>query len=160
MFWMKTPERSRTSRVWHFLVLSPHNSLCDIIMWRHMTSWRDTVTSRCHIIGHVTQIGPAISRSVRVVKHILPWWPWLLTLTIELIRDIVQLLLHTKYCVCTNRLLFRAWTDGQMDTHTHKRTDSSDSMTSTADTGGNKDTLVCITCSWQFPTISISCRVR
>ena len=27
---MKTPERSRTSRVGHFLVLSPGNSLCDV----------------------------------------------------------------------------------------------------------------------------------
>ncbi len=27
---MKTPERSRTSRVKYFLVLSPQNSLCDV----------------------------------------------------------------------------------------------------------------------------------
>ncbi len=29
---MKTPERSRTSRVGYFLVLSPKNSLCDVII--------------------------------------------------------------------------------------------------------------------------------
>ena len=48
---MKTPERSRTSRVGHFLVLSPQNSLCDV-MWRHNVMSHDTLTSQTDIHTH------------------------------------------------------------------------------------------------------------
>ncbi len=54
LFPMKTPERSRTSHIGHFLVLSFQNSLFDVIMWCHMTSRLHTVMSRhrpCHSDG-------------------------------------------------------------------------------------------------------------
>ncbi len=73
---MKMPERSRTSSVRDLLVLSRHNSLCDVT-WCHMTAGRHTV-----VIGQTVQ---------------------------------------PSEC-----------------SHTHRQKDSSDSITSTADAGGNE----------------------
>ncbi len=47
---MKTPERSRTSCVRHFLVLSPQNLFSDIMWWHNVTS--HVITSlACHSDG-------------------------------------------------------------------------------------------------------------
>ena len=61
-----------------------------------------------------------------------------MTLTFELVRAIVTEVPHTKFQVpMLNGSDFRAFTNRH--THTHTPTDGTDSITSTADAGGNKD---------------------
>ncbi len=62
-----------------------------------------------------------------------------MTLTFELVQDIIKVNPCTKFHDGTsNGSAVRALTDRQTDTHTHRHTDGSVFITSTADAGGNK----------------------
>ncbi len=117
---MKMPELSRTSHVGHFLVLSSKNPICDVIMWRHMTSQGHTVTSLHHMIGRVTQMGPAASLHIAYLlrNEILPGdldlWP----MTYNRSLDKVTFNTHTKnQGHRSNVLAVRVLTDTHRYTH-------------------------------------------
>ncbi len=65
------------------------------------------------------------------ILHFLPSWPWPLTLTFELVRDIVVLNVCTKFQVrSSNRSA--CW----VQTDTHTQTDATENITSSANAGG------------------------
>ncbi len=99
--------------------------------WRHgvtsrdvMTSWRHGVTSHdflCHDSESTWAIQSEVSK-IHVFQHgDLDLWP--MTLTFELVQDIIEVHTSTKFWVRTsNRSAVRALTDGQTDGQTNRQT--------------------------------------
>ncbi len=104
----------------------------DVIPWRHVTSWHHTIGQDL-IFVHSNQ---------KILKMTF-FWPcdldlWPMTLTFELVREIIKVNPCVKFCDHTpNGSAVRALTDRHTDTHTH--TDGSVFITSTADAGGNNE---------------------
>ncbi len=105
----------------------------DITVWRHMASYVMAVS--LHVPSH---------QKIHVFQHgDLDLWP--MTLTFELIRDIIMVHTSTKFWVCTsNSSPMRALTDTHTLTHTQRQTDrqthrhtvGTDSIPSSANKGG------------------------
>ncbi len=130
-FLMKTPERWRAlpRRALFVSILAQKSSKDvmtswrhDVVPWRYVTSWCHAVTShdvRCH-----DKLALCNSPIWNFGNHVfqpgdLDLWP--MTLTFELIWDIIKVNASTKFRVCTsNGSAVRALTDRQ--THTHTQT--------------------------------------
>ena len=113
-------------------------SCCD--RWRHVTSWCHAVTpyaiimSDCKLVFCILALKSGNHGNCVFWSGDLDLWP--LTLTIELIEDIIKVNPCTKFRdPMSNGSAVRALTHGH--THTHKHTDKTVSITSTADSGGN-----------------------
>ncbi len=86
----------------HTIVWRSHH---DVTAWHHVTSYVMTVSLH----------GPSNQKCRKIT-----WRPWPLTLTFELVQDIIKVHTSTKFWVRTsNRSAVRALTDGQ----TNKQTD-------------------------------------
>ena len=110
-------------------------SWCDAI-WRHIMSYY-IIASHCRPMFHILAFKPENYRN-RI------FWPGdldLLTLTIELVQEVLKVNPCTKFWDhMLNGLAARVLTHW----HTHTTTDGSVFITSTADAGGNKLWLIAV----------------
>ncbi len=118
------------------------------MLWRHVASWRHTMTSHNIITAHNRPLFCILALKLENSGN-CHFWPgdldlWPMTLTIELIQDIIKVNPCTKFCVdMSNGSVVRVPTHR----HTHRR-DSFYNL-STADAGGNN--FVCgLFHVWEF----------
>ncbi len=117
-------------------------SFCDVTWWRyivlccHVMAWHQT-------IGHNFVLCHSNQKKVRKIaqtSHFLTWWPWPLTYDLD----------HHTWpwygpgwhtcqisCPCVKRFCLES-ADRRTHRQTDRHTDRTDSITSTADAGGNE----------------------
>ncbi len=122
--------------------------------WRHMTSCDVTVTSQqCDVTYYVIIKWTLHSFSPFICLENHVFWPgdldlWPTTLSIELVRDIVQIHPSTNFRVrMSNGSAMRVLTDRRTDGQKDRRTDRTENITSTANAGGKNATW-----HWQWAT--------
>ena len=142
---MKTPERWRPSRVVPslsvFLPKSPPNSHSICMTSRHV--WHHDVTTWRHMTEQVIPNWMCTGQLIWNFKNRvfqssdLDLWP--MSLTLELIRDIVNVDLSKKFWVrMSHGSPVRALTNRQTHTQMHTQTHRTGFIPSTADAGGEK----------------------
>ncbi len=111
---MKTPERWRPSRV----VPSFRYSCLKDMAGRHVTSY--DITAWYHVTSYAMVMNLYRPTHQKVKKSCFSTWrPWPMTLTLELIRDIIKVHPSTKFKVCmSNGSAGRALTDRHTDAQT------------------------------------------
>ena len=137
---MKTPERwralPRRALIVSILAQKVVKGCQYVALWRHMTSWHCAVTSGdvttlLHMTSYYMTKRTCTDQPIwKSENHVfqpsdLDLWP--MTLTFELIRDIVKVNPSTKSGVCTfNGSAGKALTDEHTDTQKHRHTDRRD----------------------------------
>ncbi len=108
MSWHDIKTLWRHVKLWRHGVMS-----CDIMAWRHVTLWRHGMTSDdVFLLWH--NVLRLIYQKLRK-SYFSTWWPWTLTLTFKLIRDIIKVNVSAKFCVWTsNDSAVNALTDIQI----------------------------------------------
>ncbi len=152
---MKTPERWRAlpRRALLVNILAPKSSN-DIITSRHDVTWRHDITLWHYMVSDVISTWICTIYTGHIIQKIAFFnvatltfdrWPWPSNLA-----EILSRSFPTPNFVALAQTV-QPWESWLTDTHTHRRTDGTDFIPSTADAGGkNPWPLTWHTCSLNF----------